>query len=280
MNLFRQFIRRIKRSIPYIRTTNFLRAQLDTTNPYFVGWGMTTRTYPPWHQGTGDSVSIAFYDTNEEFLAMVREGSFNLTQLRDLNVDAREEFVRGLSWRHFIVQWSVLWAARGSRSSDVVLVECGVCDGMTIYFAMKALHGQYSFRCSLYDAWQGMRAEELLPAEKNAIGGYSYLSIETTKKNLMMFNDNCSFIQGSIPGSLSSANVSPEVNWLHLDLNSAIPTQAALNKFWDLMPSGTVVLIDDYLGEPDTKNVCDIFFADRKCVVLPLPTGQGICFKK
>ena len=280
MNLFRQFIRRIMRSIPYIRATNFLRAQLDRTNPYFVGWGMTTRTYPPWHQGTGDIFSRSFYETNEEFVAMVREGSFNLTQVSHLNVDGREEFVRGLSWRHFMVQWSVLWAARASCSSGLMLVECGVCDGMTSYFAMRALHGKFSFRCSLYDAWAGMKAEELLTSEKDAIGSYSYLSIETTKKNLMMFNDNCSFIQGSIPGSLSSANVSFAVNWMHLDLNSAIPTQAALNIFWDLMPSGAVVLIDDYLGEPETKNVCDIFFADRKCVVLPLPTGQGIAFKK
>ena len=181
---------------------------------------------------------------------MVREGSFKLIQLRDLNVDAREEFVRGLSWRHFIVQWSVLWAARGSRSSDVVLVECGVCDGMTSYFAMKALHGQYSFRCSLYDAWQGMRAEELLPTEFKAIGAYSYLSAETTKRHLMMFNDNCSLIQGSILGSFSSAKVVPEVNWLHIDLNSAIPTRACLNRFRDSMPSVSVVLLDDYLWLP------------------------------
>ena len=280
MDLLGKVTRRVKRSIPYIRTTNFLRAQLDRTNPYFVGWGMTTRTYPPWHQGKGDIFSRSFYEENEEFLAMGREGSFKFTQLSNLNVDAREEFVRGLSWRHFIVQWSVLWAARASCSSELMLVECGVCDGMTSYFAMRALHGKYSFRCSLYDAWQGMKADGLLPSEKKAIGAYSYLSIETTKKNLMMFNDNCAFIKGSIPGSLSSANVLPEVNWLHLDLNSTIPTQAALNIFWDLMPSGAVVLIDDYLGEPETKNVCDIFFADRKCVVLPLPTGQAICFKK
>ena len=106
---------------------------------------------------------------------MVREGSFNLTQLSNLNVDAREEFVRGLSWRHFMVQWSVLWAARASCSSGLMLVECGVCDGMTSYFAMRALHGKYSFRCSLYDAWAGMRSEELLPIEIEGIDAYSYL---------------------------------------------------------------------------------------------------------
>ena len=95
---------------------------------------------------------------------------------------------------------------------------------------MKALHGQYSFRRSLYDPWQGMRAEELLPTEIQSVVGHSCLSIETTK-NLMMVNDNCSFRHGSIPGSLSSATVLPEVNSLHLDLISAIRTQAALVDF-------------------------------------------------
>ena len=280
MELFRKVIRRIARSIPAIRATNFLRAQLDRTNPYFVGWGMTTRVFPPWYEGTGDSFSRSFYETNEEFLARVREGRFQLTQLRHLTVDAREEFVRGLGWRHFIVQWSTLWAARASRRSAVALVECGVCDGMTGYYAMKALPRQYSFTCTLYDAWQGMKVEELLPTEIKAVGAYSYLSLDTTKSNLEMFREQCTFVKGSIPDSLLSTKGPVEVNWLHIDLNSAIPTLAALNWFWDKIPSGGLVLFDDYLGEPETKNVADLFLADRNCAVLPLPTGQGICFKK
>ena len=125
-----------------------------------------------------------------------------------------------------------------------------------------------------------MRAEELLPTEFKAIGAYSYLSAETTKRNLMMFNDNCSLIQGSILGSFSSAKVVPEVNLLHIDLNSAIPTRACLNRFWDSMPSVSVVLLDDYLWLPETKLARDIFFAARNCVFLALPIGQGVCFKK
>ena len=121
MDLFRQFIRCIKRSIFYITTIIFLRAQLDRTNSSFVGWGMTALHYPPWHQGTRESVSRVFYETNAEFLAMVRVGGFDLTRLRVLNVDAKES-VRGLSWRHYIMQWYVLWAARAIRNSGVVLV--------------------------------------------------------------------------------------------------------------------------------------------------------------
>ncbi len=280
LRFLRKIFRRIMRSIPAIRATNYLRAQIDKTNPYFVGWGMTTRVYPPWHEGKGDSVARSFYETNEKFLALVRQGSFQLTQLRNITVDGREEFIRGLGWRHFVVQWSVLWAARESRGSAVALVECGVCDGMTIYFAMMALQGQYSFTCTLCDAWQGMQAENLLPSERTAAGAYGYLSLDTTKSNLERFSDQCTFVKGSIPASLSLMEEHVEVNWLHVDMNSAIPTLAALNWFWDRIPSGGIILFDDYLGEPETKSVADRFFAERNCVVLPLPTGQGICFKK
>ncbi len=93
---------------------------------------MITRVYPPWHEGKGDGFSRSFHETNHKFLALVCEGTVQLSQFQNLTVDAREEFIRGLGWRHFIVQWSVLWAARESRGSAVALVECGVCDGMTI----------------------------------------------------------------------------------------------------------------------------------------------------
>lgn len=62
-----------------------------------MGRSMTPFHYPASHQGKGKGVSRAFYETNEEFPAMVSVGSVNLTQLRDLTVDAREEFVWGLS---------------------------------------------------------------------------------------------------------------------------------------------------------------------------------------
>lgn len=67
------------------------------------------------------------------------------------------------------------------------LIECGVCDGMTAYFAMQALKGTHVFRCSLYDAWEEMKTEYLLPEETDSAGAYGYLSIESTVRNLAMF---------------------------------------------------------------------------------------------
>ena len=197
--LLRAFNRRIVRSNSVKSGTDYLWAPIDKTKPNFFGWGMITRVYPPWHEGKGDSFSRSFHETNHKFLALVREGTFQLSQFRHLTVDAREEFVRGLGWRYCIDQWSVLWAARESRGSAVVLVECGVCGGMTIFYAMRALQGQYSFTFTLFDGWQGMQAENLLPTEMEAVGANSYLSLDTTRRYLEMFSDKCTFVMGSIP---------------------------------------------------------------------------------
>ena len=89
--------------------------------------------------------------------------------------------MRGLCRRHFIVQLFVLWATREFHRSVLGVVECGVCDGMTIYHVMRALQDQYHFTGTLFDGWQGMQAEKLLPTERKAVGAHSILSFDTTK---------------------------------------------------------------------------------------------------
>ena len=115
--------------------------------------------------------------------------------------------------------------------------------------------------------------------ETKIAGHYGYLSLESTVQNLAMFKKECSFVKGYIPDSLTSSDVPAEVNWLHIDLNSSIPTTAALAFFWDRMPAGSVVLFDDYLIDRLTKLSIDRFLADRNCMLFPLPTNQAICFK-
>ena len=106
-----------------------------------------------------------------------------------------------------------------------------------------------------------------------------FLSLDTIIQNLAMLRDERRFTKGYIPESLSSSEVSREVNWLHLDLNSSTPTIAALEFFWDRMASNSVILFDDYLNERETKNAVDRFFAGRNGVMLPLPTNQAIYFR-
>ena len=116
-----------------------------------------------------------------------------------------------------------------NHSKPLGLIECGVCNGMTAYFAMQALEGTQLFRCSLYAVWAEMKTEYLLSEETKVAGVYGHLSLESTIQNPTMFRKECSFVKGYIADSFTSTEVSSEVDWLHLDLNFAISVTAALD---------------------------------------------------
>ena len=94
---------------------------------------------------------------------------------------------------------------------------------------MQALKNTDLFRSSLYDAWAGIKTKYLLSEERKTEGIYGYFSLEQTAQNLAMFKKECSFLNGYSPDSFSSTRVPSEANWLHLIINSTIPTTAALD---------------------------------------------------
>lgn len=191
-----------------------------------------------------------------------------------------KDLLRSFMWRHYIVFWSARYAAQFTKSTKKILVECGVCDGLTAYYAMSAM-GDIPFRSFLYDAWTAMKDENLVESEKNMTGDYAYLSLDNTKRNLLDFEQESIFIKGFIPDSFDTAEKPNQVSWLHIDLNSSMATTAVLAEMYDRILSGGVVLLDDYSWREyeDTKIAVDKFFSDKKGILLPLPTGQAIFFK-
>ncbi len=251
-----------------------------TTPPLFSGWGMTTSTFTPWNNGGGDDVAVGFLRTHETLINRLRGGKFTLSQFGDeIN---KESILRQLMWRHYIIYWSASYAAKATNCSCKNLVECGVCDGTGIFFAINALRANnLKFKCFLYDAWESMRADYLLESEKHHAGSYSYLQVEQTRENLIEYDDHTVLNKGFIPESFENSSNPDELVWLHIDLNSSLPTESALKFFFEKIPKGGVVLFDDYAWPDwhDTKNVVDRFFADKPGLLLPLPTGQSIFFK-
>ena len=72
--------------------------------------------------------------------------------MADLN-----KIIDELSWRHYIVFNSVLLASKNISESKINLAECGVCDGLTIYFAVKACELlNINKKIYLYDAWENL----------------------------------------------------------------------------------------------------------------------------
>lgn len=268
------------------------RLQISLEKPQdklkFAGWGMTSNHQPPWKtEGNTDFIATSFATTNEYLLKILRDNQFVLSQFQK---DGRyqeeiESKLSYLSWRHFIVFWSATFSAKSANQRQINIVEAGVCDGLTAFFALSAIHQQIAeasnLKAFLYDAWDQMTPDLLTEAEAKQTGDYSYLQVTRTKLNLRMFSDGTNYLQGRIPEVLSDHPGPTELSWLHIDLNSSMPTLKTLEHFEPKLLPGGVVLFDDYGwdGYEETKMVVDEYCRQSNGLLFPLPTGQAIFFK-
>lgn len=281
-----------------LKKAKSLRIVFRPKPPSFSGWGMTSRHYLPWEEkNSTDLNGIKFASVNNSLKGKVEIGQFILSQVdsENLLILGKDEqgkkfgtysnWLTSLSWRHYIVYWTAMYAARFSNYSKLNLVEAGVCDGLTINFAMSAVKDEIDENCDfeayLYDAWEGMKEENLTTQEKGRKGNYSYLSLEQTKLNLKEFEKECRFIQGHIPDVFVKNSGPSELSWLHIDLNSSVPTLKTLEHFVPKLLPGGVVLFDDYAhrGFRETKDVADKYCSEIDGLLLPFPTGQAVFFK-
>ena len=272
-----------------VKTFKRIRIMLKPKTPRFTGWGMTSKHALPWDiKNSTDAIGLKFSDVENNLKMLVRDGEFVLTQFQNNGYYKLDPSValNTLSWRHYIVYWSATLAARFNTSSLYNFVEAGTCDGLTIKFAISALENEISldanYKVFLYDAWDAMKLEHLTTKESGATGNYSYLSIEQTKTNLKEYREHCEFVKGYIPEVFSENPGPRDLSWLHIDLNSSTPTQKTLDQFVPKLTSGGVVLFDDYGhgGYSETKKVADEFFSKKDGILMPLPTGQAIFFKR
>jgi hypothetical protein len=251
----------------------------------FSGWGMYTDSFtsPPWAaviEGAEVDNAIGFRQTNLRIKSLVDGEEFNLSQFSHLPL--KSSALEALAWRHFIVYWSALSAAKATPNGPKNLVEMGTCDGLTAFFAMSAFRNLGAdFKCYMYDAWEAMRGDHLMESEKSKSGMYGYLNLETTVQNLKEFSGSTVFNKGYIPDSFSISDNPDDLVWLHVDLNAAAPTRDSLDYFYRKLQSGGIILFDDY-GSHDhmeTKRVVDQFFKRERVNLFQLPTGQALVFK-
>ena len=248
----------------------------------FKGWGMTTHAELPWEGGIGNEF---FLEANTDIrINFEFSDDFKLSDNRGIIGDKMDD----LLWRHWIISYAIRHAIEFTQKINLELVECGVGDGMSAFFVLKELKGRLNLRrinnfcMHLYDSWMPMRASELLPTEKNHIGSYKNINLDRVKGNLSEFAYNVVYHQGYIPESLILPPPAPEsISYLHIDINSAMPTKAALELFFPRVLRGGVILFDDYGWKSyrETKKVVDKFFVDKPGVFMPLPTGQAIYYR-
>jgi hypothetical protein len=115
------------------------------------------------------------------------------------------------------------------------------------------------------------------------IGAYKIGSYEEDIFDIVKFrfrNDPCvRFIRGTVPECLDLIP-SKKVALLMIDMNSGEPEIDALNFFWNKMPQGSIIYLDDY-GQnfPELRKKIDFFLKDKIEKLLVFPTGQAFLLK-
>ncbi|SIO58966.1 Macrocin-O-methyltransferase (TylF) [Burkholderia sp. GAS332] len=183
-----------------------------------------------------------------------------------------------------------LWAARSAARLEGDFVECGVNRGFLSSAIMHALNWDSTGRMFyLLDTFMGLDERYVSDLEKE--GGV----LEKNKKelengfytnNLPLVEQNFAewrnkkIVAGSIPETLGEIQ-SSAIAFLHIDLNCSPPEVAAIESMWARIPTGGIVLLDDYAyyGYQPQKEGMDIWAAANEVPIASLPTGQGLIVK-
>jgi hypothetical protein len=190
-------------------------------------------------------------------------------------------------------EWRVhvaLWAASNSSRLPGDFVECGVNAGFISSAIMQYLDWDHLDRCFyLIDTFAGPVLDQYSPEEiasglgdvaVRAMSAGAYVTdLERVRRNFSPWK-NVRIVPGAVPDVLATVDI-PSVAFLHLDMNCAYPERAALEFFWDRMPPGATVLLDDYCymdREEQGESIRDVV---RRfgMEVLSLPTGQGLIIR-
>jgi O-methyltransferase len=92
---------------------------------------------------------------------------------------------------------------------------------------------------------------------------------------------NVTVVKGFLPDVLASA-MPQRIRFLHVDLNSPRAEIAVLERLFDRVLSGGVIVFDDYGWKMfhKQKEAEDAFMRRRGHEILELPTGQGLVIKE
>jgi O-methyltransferase len=199
---------------------------------------------------------------------------------REANLEGWAGAVPDVRWRARIA----LWAAEIGLNLEGDFVECGVHTGLfslTICHALEFAKLNKNFY--LFDTFDGIPLAGLegpeLSRAKNSNRDYYHDVYSIAQRNFAPF-PNAHLIKGALPSSLSGSPIK-RIAYLSMDLNNALPERQVIEKLWDMIVPGAVILIDDYLWrghEPQFKMWND-FALSKNAPIAPLPTGQGVIIK-
>jgi hypothetical protein len=201
-------------------------------------------------------------------------------------VKASLGFDPGFEWRVHVA----CWAAETALHVNGDFVECGVNAGFVSSAIMHKLRwNTLGRRFYLIDTFTGpvldqyspeeVRKQRLSIAQKALEAGAYVTDMDRIRANFAEW-PNAVLVPGAVPEILEKIDFGA-VAFLHIDMNCALPEQRALEFFWDRMPTGAVVLFDDYAyyGHDCQRHAIDAVARVLGAEILSLPTGQGVIMR-
>lgn len=192
----------------------------------------------------------------------------------EMNREGWPDGVPDIRWRAHVC----CWAAHNGLRLEGDFVECGVHTGllsMTICGYLE-LTGR---RFLLFDTFEGIpveRAPESERASAVAANQHYFDVYALAERNFGAFPE-ARLVRGILPDTLDTVDID-RIAYLSIDLNSAWAEKAVIERLWDSLSPGALVVIDDYgwRGHDSQRAMWDAFAAGKQRTILLLPTGQGM----
>lgn len=247
------------------------------SKPTFSGWNLKIYNQNPWDYELTHPDHKDFIKINQAIKTKISERTIVLSQFESKGLKKIMTIHEELKWRHYIVYWSSLIASTNNKKGNYV--EFGVCDGLTISYAIEGTKNQFNYY--LYDAWEPMTEKNLLNSEEHLTNRYNNLLIDRTKKNLVNYS-NLHYCKGFVPEVFSDFKLPKKIIWCHIDINSALATRDCIIEVFPCLEKGGIILFDDYGQKEftDTRKIIDAELSKVQGHLLQFPTGQGLFIKQ
>lgn len=201
--------------------------------------------------------------------SMFDDGAF-VTAWRD---NAETNADRAIIWRRYILACAGFHCVQ----LDGDFVECGAYTGVGVKTVVDYLGGkEFPRGFWAYDLFEHDAAMEHHAMPEHGPGLFDRVSAKFAGY------DRVKIIKGPIP-TVFAEHAPERISYLHIDLNEASAELAVLDHLFDrVVPSG-IIILDDYewaMIYRGQKLAEDPWFEQRGYRVMPLPTGQGLVFKR
>ena len=179
---------------------------------------------------------------------------------------------------------TLAWAAKNALNVEGDFVECGVFKGFCSAVLLKYLDFQdLPRKAYLYDTFAGLPEKTSTAQERRAWDYSSFDAEELYGGVCTRFSSyrNVRVVRGIVPDSFDVA-VPEKIAFLHIDMNSEMAEMLALERLFDKVTPGGMIVFDDF-GWTCNANQTRAelaFMNQRGHPVLELPTGQGLVVKQ